>query len=712
MRRWSVGAVCLALALAACQGGAFRAAVSPEFLRPAPVQPSHHQLKVSIDPATHALSAEDRIELRPNGALPASVAFYLAPQLRLEAVTLGERALESRRHPPKLPQKPFDRRHYALFEQLTRYEVRVPPDQGADAPVVMTIRYNGQWSRDPQPGSSAPELLLTGESGWHPTWPDALFTFELEIDHPHGWEALSAGRLIDTTIDGFFRRTRWSMTQSTDSIDLIAGPYVVTTQTSHSIPISTYLLEDEAPLAPEYLEAAASYLERYSRLLGPYPFPKLAIVETPSPIGAAVPSITLLGQSLIRRHYTQPYALGHEIVHAWIGNRVMADETQGNWTEALTTYLANYYTVEATNGEEAARQQRRQMLIHYATWTSSETDYPLMRFLHNDSQTDAAVGYDKGAMIFHLLRRIIGDDDFFGVLRDLSEQYGGKRANWNDLRLLFEARLGRPLDWFFRQWIVQPDAPQLTIDRVEFTPLPPEMDGTEGTLIKVHLAQSTPPFRFPLTIHIETDERILEKTVWMDQPRAVIETAVATPPLRIAVDPEQHLFRRLARDELPPMLNLSLTEPSLTIVRPDRADQPFTEPYEAIATHASMRAVADEGGNGDAALLLLGGPDQNHATADLAKHLPAGVTIEPRAFTIDGHTYSDPAHALLLTVRDPARNNRPTTLLYGLSADAILPLTSTLFYHGWDSYIVFEQGRAIDKGTLPPLRSPLVWTPP
>jgi hypothetical protein len=430
------------------------------------------------------------------------------------------------------------------------------------------------------------------------------------------------------------------------------------------------------------------------------------------PIGAAAPSITLLGQSLIKRHYTQPYALGHEIVHAWIGNHVMADEAQGNWTEALTTYLANYYTIEETAGDAAAREQRQQMMIQYATWTTPATDYPLMRFLSNDSQSDAAIGYHKGAMVFHLLRRMMGDDDFFGALRDLNEQFGGKRVSWNDLRLLFEARLGQPLDWFFRQWIVRAGAPQLAIDRIEFTLLPPESTGSnnpDGALMTIHLRQAEPWFRVPVMLQIETTDRVLEKALWIDQADVAVETAVASPPSRIVVDPDHHLFRRLERDELPPMLNLSLTEPSLTIVLPDRADQSSTGPYQAIANQAAKRAISTS--RGDGALLLLGGPDQNRATAELATHLPPGFQIGAKTFTVEGHTYRDTTHALLLTIRDPTRDNRPTTLFYGLSIDAVSPLVSTLWYHGWDSYVIFERGRAVANGTLPPLRAPLVWTP-
>ena len=61
---------------------------------------------------------------------------------------------------------------------------------------------------------------------------------------------------------------------------------------------------------------------RTSPLLGPYPFDTFAVVENFFASGLGMPSFTLLGSGVIKRHYVQPYALGHEIVHSWIGNAV------------------------------------------------------------------------------------------------------------------------------------------------------------------------------------------------------------------------------------------------------------------------------------------------------------------------------------------------------------------------------------------------------
>ena len=102
-----------------------------------------------------------------------------------------------------------------------------------------------------------------------------------------------------------------------------------------------------------------------------------------------MPSFTLLGAAIIKRHYTQPYALGHEIVHSWIGNGVYNRHDGANWVEGLTTYLTNYYYHELIGDEGQAKEQRRLMLFGYAVYVKRDQDYPVARFTRKTDEKDA-----------------------------------------------------------------------------------------------------------------------------------------------------------------------------------------------------------------------------------------------------------------------------------------------------------------------------------
>ena len=159
----------------------------------------------------------------------------------------------------------------------------------------------------------------------------------------------------------------------------------------------------------------------YVNILGRYPFDKFAVVENFFASGLGLPAFTLLGSGSIKRHYVQPYALGHEIVHSWIGNSVFNRDNQGNWVEGLTTYLANYYWHEVVQDAAQAREQRRLMLDGYNLYVRPEADYAVAQFLRKHDEKDNAIGYQKSAFVFHLLRQEIGDEPFWRGIEDLCQ---------------------------------------------------------------------------------------------------------------------------------------------------------------------------------------------------------------------------------------------------------------------------------------------------
>jgi aminopeptidase N len=314
-------------------------------------------------------------------------------------------------------------------------------------------------------------VYLSGETHWYPDVPRSLSTYRIRVITPEGWEAVTHGTQLSRVSQERSAIAEWDVTAPTEGLTLVANRFVKAQRTwkdpsGRLVEVATYLLPDNAPLAGEYLDASVRYLDTYAALLGPYPFPKFAVVENFFASGLGMPSFTLLGGGVIKRHYVQPYALGHEIVHSWIGNFVFNDVTEGNWVEGLTTYLANYYYEELAGPPEKAREERRMMLAGYAVYVRPDEDYPVGRFQSKRNQKDNAIGYQKAAMVFHMLRREIGDAAFFGGIRTLVAQRGGTYANWADLSRAFSDSARQDLRWFFTQWVDRAGAPELRVKAV------------------------------------------------------------------------------------------------------------------------------------------------------------------------------------------------------------------------------------------------------
>src|SRR5574338_1691610 len=431
----------------------------------------HHQLLLELLPDSHQLVATDQLTIA-GGAPEQVLAFSLAPTLlleRLEDVTLWQDPCAS-----AVPVA-FERAGSSGQSEAQRITMKQPPADPADGSVRLRFSYRGVIDdppRDPRhlrfvtpsetSGHIGPEgVYLSSESRWYPDIDDSLATYEVTITVPEGWAAVTQGTAQSD-------QTKWIVSTKSEALTVVANRFVVKrrawqARSGQVIQLATYLFPDEASLADDYLDASARYLDAYIPLLGPYPFSQFAVVENFFSSGLGMPSFTLLGSGVIKRRYTQPYALGHEIVHSWIGNGVFNRMSQGNWVEGLTTYLSNYYYHELTGDEAQAREQRRLMLLGYAVYVPPDRDYPVARFVQKTDERDNAIGYQKTAMVFQMLRRELGDAVFWSSLKNLIAEHMGAHADWNDIERTFGIRNGRDLRWFFAQWVERDGAPELVL---------------------------------------------------------------------------------------------------------------------------------------------------------------------------------------------------------------------------------------------------------
>lgn len=600
-----------------------------------------HDIRVTIDPATHRMRGLDRVTIKTGNRGAREIAVTLNKALVVAWVSREGTLLPFSPRPlPPSTELDASRAHQIV--------VRLDRPAAAGETFALDFDYAGEINDPPKeprhlrfvtPSETSGHIGAEGvyigpETYWYPDAPDSLAAYRVTAATPPGWETIGQGGLVTREVrrDGIL--TIWDTSAPTEGLTLAAGKFVVATRKSGPTEIATYLYPEEAALADDYLASAAAYLDAYSAILGPYPFPRFSIGENFFASGLGMPSYTLLGAGSIRRRYTQPYALGHEIVHSWIGNHVFNDNG-GNWVEGLTTYLSNYYWHELKGDQQKAREERRMMLLNYAVYVPPDQDYPVAQFKRKSDQRDNAIGYNKTAMVFHMLRREIGDERFFAALRALVSEYGEKRAGWKDLEALFGRVAGRDLRSFFARWIEQPGAAAVTAD----------------------------------------------------------------------ADPDFHLFRRIPRRDLPAMLNLFATDTKRLVVTPtgeQKAAAPYAELAERVSKQDSVtvqtadRPAPNEWGK--ASVLLLGGPAAGAAFEWAKRGLPPGVELRPDGFRVGGKEYSGAEKAVLVSFRNPDDPSHVVSVFYGLSPDAAQPVARLLFFYGWNSYLVFESGKVIARG--------------
>jgi len=115
---------------------------------------------------------------------------------------------------------------------------------------------------------------------------------------------------------------------------------------------------------------------------------------------------------------------------------------------------------------------------------------------------------DKGAMILHMLRWLVGEPKYLKLMRDFSTKYAGKSASTDDFRALAEDIYGQKLTWFFSQWLDSTGAPEF---KTKYTVY--RLGSNKGFRVVGQIDQDLDLFRMPVELKIDTDGKTEQKRI-------------------------------------------------------------------------------------------------------------------------------------------------------------------------------------------------------
>jgi len=374
--------------------------------------------------------------------------------------------------------------------------------------------------------------------------------------------------------------------------------------------------------------------------------------------------------------------------------------------EALTTYCTNYYYKELKIGKEVARKHRQEVVQKYAIQVPPSKDYPLRRFEGKDTELDGQIGYGKGSMVFHMLRRVVGKDLFFAILRQFAKQYGGKQASWEDIKKIFEEASGKRLDWFFSQWLDRSGGPQLKLEN------PKVQTTSNGYLVSGEVVQEGDVYQ--LFLPIEVDDGLLKRRLFLEVSKRKSSFSIGLPsiPLKLTLDPDDHLFRRLYPEEIIPGLNALLEDREKVFIISDQGDEESRKIYFELAKMAkdqkggeilSVREVTEEKLR-NASVMLLGESWKTPIISKLISNLPKPINHKEGSFFVKGNRVDERDESLLLTFPNPLHPGKWVTIYFGRSASS-LARARYIFFYGWDSYMLFKNGKPIERGNFSTVQS-------
>lgn len=680
-----------------------------------------HELKIELDPETHMISATDMVTL--DGPVSGLFNFVLNKNFTIESITCNGSDLDF----TEMEFFGSDTGEVDASSNLMIVQANLDSD-------MFEISYSGEIYDPIDPGKAlshvrgdytsgliAPEgIYLSSESGWYPdTW-DSMALYSIQVYLPEGWVSISQGNKI--VEEGGY--DVWWTDVASDGCVLVANQYFVNSRVIGDVVCSTYFYQDNPDLSNQFLDKLEDYLPIYSDLFGPYPYSRFDVVENFFSTGYGMPGFTLLGSHVLMMPYaTLEGSLGHELVHCWWGNYVYPDWENGNWCEGLTAFSTNYLWNEIAGGEEQAKDYRFGQMMKYSIQVTDEDEYPIRQFRSKWTEVDGHIGYGKTAGVFIQLRDIVGEDIFFESLREITRRFGGKHADWDDFENVFEGLSGKDLTTFFDSWIETTDLPDLHLENISTT------EEEDGWVTSYRVAQDGTQFQLSLPVLITTvDGETAELKTELNGTVVEARIKTAEKPVSIEIDPDYTIFRRLDISEIPPCLNSTLASDNLIIILPSGGTEDIVEVRSYYGTeeqsvHDLYQGLAErviQSGHdariiydyeyetiesGLKSILSFGNPRYNSFLAQSVEYDDASLVqdwfdldILENGFIINGTEYTGDDYSLLLSISNPWEINERGTIYLGNSPQSIFK-AGYIFFYGWDSWVVYENGNPVDRGT-------------
>lgn len=508
----------------------------------------HYVFRLTLSDASNEITGEATVTLK--------VTQDSVPEVSLDLSSLsagtGMTVLSVRRGGPiDIPGPPSDA--LMFMHRDNRLRVVLPPLTKAGQEVTFTIRYRGV----PREGIVIGENMYGERSFFGNNWPNLVRNWLPMVDHPYDkatgefivtapshYQVVANGKLIEELdLPNGARRTHWKQSAPIASWLYTIG---VARFSSHlagdvaGVPIYTWVFPQDRDAGLALFEdTARRAMLFFTSQIGPYSYEKLANVQaTGFTGGTEYASVIFYGEKGVGAG-REPVV--HEIAHQWFGDSVTERDWDDVWlSEGFATYFALLFS-EHDEGRDAfvdgLKRSRTQVL-------QLEQKLPNTPVIHRNLSDMTKVlnnlVYQKGGWVLHMLRNEVGTEHFWTAIREYYRRYRNANASTDDLRAVFEQVSGKPLDWFFMQWLNRPGVPKIDGSW--------RYDAVKKTVeVTVMQSQADAPFKVKLDVGVVAKTGDLPKvqTVEFASRQAVFTIPADQAPTSVALDPNTTLLAQV-----------------------------------------------------------------------------------------------------------------------------------------------------------------------
>jgi len=281
---------------------------------------------------------------------------------------------------------------------------------------------------------------------------------------------------------------------------------------------------------------AISPLTFFQQKVGPYPYKKLANVQSKTRFGGLENANTIFYyENSVTGKAEQEALVAHEIAHQWFGNSATEADWHHVWlSEGFATYFTNLYLEHTYGRDRFLRQQLsdREKIVRY----SQKVWRPIVDTDIADPKNVLSPNtYEKGGWLLHMLRQELGDEMFWQGIRAYYAKFAGKNALSEDFQAVMEQTSGKDLKRFFKQWLYQSGYPKL---QGTWT-----YDATNKEVV-VQLEQTNQElFEFPMELALQqADGKFVTQSVRVTQAKESFRLKSEVAPKLVSLDPNVRLL--------------------------------------------------------------------------------------------------------------------------------------------------------------------------
>src|SRR5262252_993005 len=507
-----------------------------------------YQIEATLEPHLHQITAKAKVKFTALQDLSVAV-FELHNDLRVTKV-VDEKGMQ------------------LSAERVTQDStVRVPLPDGLskDNSMTLTFEYEGQLENadnSPVPGlglayigDDTSYLLYAGR--WFPVNGYGLnrFTSTISITLPahmlvigSGKETVSEVATAKKPATSVLPTKTFTFVSDKPSFPgtIVAGIFQEHKSDEAGLDMHTYFKPTHQSISPAYTTTAVQEFTYFITLFGPLPSQRLNVVELPGdtlPYTWAPEMVGLAGPSITEK--TNYRLLANAIAHQWWGALVSPAAKDDWWiSDGFARYSEALYVENAAGAaglEEAVKDMSVGALAYDTVPLSSASK------LDTFSTEFQSLTTDKGAMILHMLRWVLGEDKFNKTMRDFASQYAGKSATTDDFREVAERVYGDQLTWFFSQWLDSTGAPEFKVKYTTYrlggaSAQNPKEEKTPGFRVTGEISQDLDLFRMPVDLRIDTDGKTENKRIEVVGTNSPFTIETFGRPRKIAVDPDHRVL--------------------------------------------------------------------------------------------------------------------------------------------------------------------------